>query len=242
MTDKLYDGPLLHSPALLTSSVAHDFNNLITIIESYVGELELSVDHTDCLEMLAGIREATLRARSLSSSLLSNGRGPSAGGEPRADLHQCIRRTMLLAQRLLRPDICIELDLLADDVIVTCSMRHIDQLLLNLVVNAQDAMPTGGTLRVSTLRPAVEQTADATGWVELVVSDTGIGMSAETRRRIFEPYFTTKGPGKGSGLGLAIVHDRVLEAGGRVAVHSVVGEGSTFRLWLPVAPATDAWQ
>lgn len=242
MTDQLYEGPLLQSPTLLTSSVAHDFNNLITIIESYVGELELSVEHTDCLEMLAGIREATLRARSLSSSLLANGRNLTAPGESRTDLNQCVRRTMLLAQRLLCPDITIVVDLGAGDAIVTCSTRHIDQLLLNLVVNAQDAMPEGGTLHISTVRPTVEHTAGTSGWVELSVSDTGIGMNEETRRRIFEPFFTTKGPGKGSGLGLAIVHDRVLEAGGRVNVHSVEGEGSTFRLWLPLAPVTDAWQ
>jgi two-component system cell cycle sensor histidine kinase/response regulator CckA len=144
-------------------------------------------------------------------------------------------RTMLLAQRLLRQNVQVELHLAARGAIVTCGAHYLDQLLLNLVINAQDAMPDGGTLTVRTTQPQSDTVQGRASWAELRVSDTGTGMSEATRRRIFEPFFTTKAADKGTGLGLAIVHDRVLEAGGSIDVHSEPGQGSTFRVWLPVA-------
>jgi two-component system cell cycle sensor histidine kinase/response regulator CckA len=243
MTDQLYDGRLLHSPALLTSSVAHDFNNLIAIIESYAGELEFATEQAERLEMLAGIREAAVRARALSGELLTHGRRartadalpPMSPPAVPAELDRCVERTMLLAQRLLRQNVKVELHLAARGAMVTCGAHYLDQLLLNLVINAQDAMPDGGTLTVRTTQPQSDTVQGRAAWAELRVSDTGTGMSEATRRRIFEPFFSTKPADKGTGLGLAIVHDRVLEAGGSIDVHSEPGQGSTFRVWLPVA-------
>ncbi|WP_396215155.1 sensor histidine kinase [Gemmatimonas sp.] len=243
MTDQLYDGRLLQSPALLTSSVAHDFNNLIAVIESYAGELEFVTEPSERLEMLAGIREAAARARALSGELLIHGRrsrtadalAPMSPPAVPTELDRCVERTMVLAQRLLRQNVQVELRLAARGAIVTCGAHYLDQLLLNLVINARDAMPDGGTLTVRTTQPQFDTVQGRAAWAELRVSDTGTGMSEATRRRIFEPFFTTKPPGKGTGLGLAIVHDRVLEAGGSIDVHSEPGQGSTFRVWLPVA-------
>lgn len=235
MNNRLPDGLRLESAALRTSSVAHDFNNLITIIESYVGELELAAGHPECLEMLAGIREATGRARTLSSSLLASGRRDTVGPQQgHCDLHQCIRRTMLLAQRLMRPDVRVELSLTQDTVVVPTSPSQFDQVLLNLIINAQDAMPNGGTLSIETQCAPQDLPRHGPAWVELRVGDTGTGMSDETQQYLFEPFFTTKDTGKGSGLGLSIVHDRVVEAGGRIVVESELGVGSCFRVWFPV--------
>jgi two-component system, cell cycle sensor histidine kinase and response regulator CckA len=223
------------STTLATSSVAHDFNNLITVIESYVTELEQTTEHPENLAMLAGILEATGRARSLSASLLASGRRDHTATPCSADLHQCIRRTMQLAQRLMRPDVAVELALDSELVEVSLSASQVDQVLFNLVINAQDAMPAGGTMRIET-RYAHQDTAGVSpAWVELRVGDTGTGMNEETQRRLFEPFFTTKDEGKGSGLGLSIVYDRVVAAGGRITVETAVGQGSTFRVWLPLA-------
>ncbi len=243
MSDQLLGRPLLHSPTLRTNSVAHDFNNLIAIIESYAGELEFATEPAERLEMLAGIREATARARALSHALLTYDRRAKTAVTPPpvtppvapAELDRCVERTMLLAQRLLQRNVQVELRLAASGAMVTCGSPYLDQLLLNLIINAQDAMPDGGTLTVRTTQPQSDSVHGRAAWAELRVSDTGTGMSEATRRRIFEPYFTTKATEKGTGLGLAIVHDRVLEAGGSIDVHSEPGQGSTFRVWLPVA-------
>jgi signal transduction histidine kinase len=251
MSDQLLGRPLLHSPTLRTNSVAHDFNNLIAIIESYAGELEFATEPAERLEMLAGIREATARARALSHALLTYDRRAKTAVTPPpvtppvtptvtptvapAELDRCVERTMLLAQRLLQRNVQVELRLAASGAMVTCGSPYLDQLLLNLIINAQDAMPDGGTLTVRTTQPQSDSVHGRAAWAELRVSDTGTGMSEAIRRRIFEPYFTTKTTEMGTGLGLAIVHDRVLEAGGSIDVHSEPGQGSTFRVWLPVA-------
>jgi signal transduction histidine kinase len=222
------------SSTLATSSAAHDFNNLITVIESYVTELEQTTEHPENLAMLAGILEATGRARSLSASLLASGRRDHTATQRSADLHQCIRRTMQLAQRLMRPDVAVELSLASEQIEVSLSASQVDQVLFNLVINAQDAMPMGGTMHIATRYAHRDTEVDSPAWVELRVGDTGIGMNEETQRRLFEPFYTTKDVGKGSGLGLSIVHDRVAAAGGHISVETAVGQGSTFRVWLPL--------
>jgi CheY-like chemotaxis protein len=215
----------------LAGGVAHDFNNLLTVIGGCADFLldvipEGHPGHEDALEVKrTGERASTLTRQLLTFSSRQVVR-------PRdVEVNALARDAQRLLRRVIGEDIDLQLALDPDAGVVHLDAGQFEQALVNLAVNARDAMPGGGRLRVSTAR--VEKPDGP--FVAVAVSDTGVGMDAATRARIFEPFFTTKPPGKGTGLGLATVFGIVKQAGGTVVVDSAPGKGSTFTLLIPAA-------
>ncbi len=223
----------------LAGGVAHDFNNLLTIIGSYTDFALDTVRDPDLLADLREVREATRRAEALTRQLLAFSRRQIL--QPVVvDLNTLVTSTERMLRRLIGEDI---------DVVVAKGQwlwatrvdpGQIEQVLMNLAVNARDAMPGGGRLTVTTANVELDEgyaarhvDARPGPHVRLTVSDTGCGMDDTTRARIFEPFFTTKGPGKGTGLGLAMVYGIVKQSGGSIEVESAPGLGSTFSIYLP---------
>lgn len=229
----------------LAGGVAHDFNNLLTVIQGY-SDLLLSraVSPAVQTEALTGIQTASDRAARLTQQLLALSR--KAVIEPKIlDLNAIINDNVQLLRRLIREDIELVTALEPRLWPIKADPGQMDQLILNLVVNARDAMPSGGCLRIEThnARP----TADELGQypelqpgphVRLVVSDNGVGIDREIQHLIFDPFFTTKPLGEGTGLGLSVVHGIVKQSGGHISVHSELGEGTTFQVWLPTVPTS----
>lgn len=224
----------------LAGGVAHDFNNLITVISGFAdllgGTFEAEDPRTDAVR---SIREAADRAAGLTRQLLSFSR--------RAPLELCtfdahvvVAETVKLLQRVIGETVHVALDLRCSHPWIRADVGQFKQVLMNLVLNARDAMPHGGDLTIATRRVSLEPSQsvpreDATGaFLEVSVADTGIGMSAETLAHLFEPFFTTKGIDKGTGLGLSTVYGIVTQLGGRVLVESSPGQGATFRVIVPV--------
>lgn len=226
----------------LAGGVAHDFNNLLTIINGYAEILltrlstQLTPSHR---ELLQEILTAGQRAASLTRQLLAFSRQQIV--QPQLlDFHQVVRDTEKMLRRIIGEDILLHTQTDAEAGIVRADPGQLVQILMNLVVNARDAMPRGGQLWLSsrnvTLGPAAQESPASLSYrpyVLLEVRDTGVGMTPEVLAHIFEPFFTTKEPGKGTGLGLAVVHGVVEQAGGHIDVDSAPGQGTTFRIYLP---------
>ena len=222
----------------LAGGVAHDFNNLLTVILSCADALkrELAEGGRGRFEDVEEIVAAGERARDLTRQLLAFARKQPVAPVP-LDLAAVVRRNEKLLRRVLGED--VELRVHVDDGLwpVLCDPGQMEQVLLNLAVNARDAMPRGGTLTIEA-RNAEPGAAAAAGcldgsWVRVVVSDSGTGMPAEVMAHLFEPFFTTKPLGQGTGLGLATVHGIVAQSGGHIHARSEPGMGSTFELWFP---------
>ncbi|MFZ5894623.1 MAG: PAS domain S-box protein [Myxococcota bacterium] len=222
----------------LAGGIAHDFNNILTVIQSYAGLLLAELDARNPLRNdLEQIARASERASALTRQLLAFSRQQTLN--PRTlDLNEVIFGSVQMLRRTIGEDIDLQLALRARGFVLV-DASHIEQVLLNLVVNARDAMPSGGTLTIETCDADLDQTyADehldvAPGrYVSLVVSDTGGGMDAETQRQMFEPFFTTKERGKGTGLGLSTVFGIVKQSGGSISACSEVGKGTTFKVHL----------
>jgi signal transduction histidine kinase len=224
----------------LAGGVAHDFNNLLTVIGAHSSFLLESLDSSDALrEDAEAIHKAGVRAAGLTRQLLAFSRKQIL--KPFViDLNATVVEARKMLERLLGENIAI-MTVLADEVEhVVADPSQIDQVLVNLAVNARDAMPQGGQLTIETR--AVTITSGMTGnrriippgrYVVLSVRDLGIGMDAAVQARLFEPFFTTKAPGKGTGLGLATVYGIVKQSGGYVTVDSAPGVGTTFDVYLP---------
>ncbi len=228
----------------LAGGIAHDFNNILTAILGNVELLQhgladrLAPDDL-LMEGLAHIERAGRRAADLTRQLLAFSRKQLI--KPRVlDLHQLLGGMQKMLRRLIREDIELEIDCAPDVWRIRADPSQVEQVIMNLVVNARDAMPDGGrvSIRVANVRPdtrhgvwPAEEARE--GHVLIAVSDTGTGIAEEIRQHIFEPFFTTKQPGEGTGLGLATVHGIVRQADGHVTVESVVGRGTTFNVYLP---------
>ena len=223
----------------LTGGIAHDFNNLLTVI---VGNAELLAedpsDPVTCRTLSRMILEAAERGADLTQKLLAFGRRQSLRPEP-IDLNGAVRSMVPLLQRTIGEHIDLQTDLPAGTRGVLVDRALLESALLNLAVNARDAMAHGGTLAITTgERPAGPAEGGMTEGQPLVfvtVSDTGTGMSAEVMARAFEPFFTTKEVGKGSGLGLSMVYGFAQQSGGHVTIRSAPGEGSAITIVLPAA-------
>ncbi len=225
LEDEMREAQKMECVGRLAGGVAHDFNNLLTVIASAVEVLDESLDD-EGREVLDEVRQAVTRAGSLTRQLLAFSRHQIV--EPRVlDLNALVADTEKLLRRLVGEDIAVETDLSEEPCHVCFDAGQLVQVLMNLAVNARDAMPGGGTLTFST------HVSDA-GPV-LSVKDTGTGMSAEVLSRIFEPFFTTKGVGEGTGLGLAVIRGIVDQAGGSIDVDTAPGAGATFHISLPCA-------
>jgi signal transduction histidine kinase/ActR/RegA family two-component response regulator len=235
----------------LAGGVAHDFNNLITIIRASAGFLLEDTGASDPRrDDEREIAVAADRAAALTRQLLSfSRRQPLA--ERLLDVNEIVANLRPMLSRLIGEHIAVSMRLHERRAWVRADLGQLEQVLVNLAINARDAMPDGGRLAIETAVVAVDDpsaaghashgfVASAGTYVRLAVCDDGVGMTPEIRARIFEPFFTTKGPGKGTGLGLATVYGVVKQAEGHVCVHSAPGEGTAFELFLPLADEAPA--
>jgi signal transduction histidine kinase/ActR/RegA family two-component response regulator len=226
----------------LAFGVAHDFNNLLTVV---FGNAELALSALSQNESvrpkIEEIRDAAERAALVTRQLLALGRTQIVERNP-ADLNDLIQGMQALLRRLIGEDIALQTNLDGSIGPIQVDAGQIEQVLLNLAINARDAMPKGGRLLFETrgiavgdLGPVRDLAMPPGDYVLLAVSDSGIGMDSETRARAFEPFFTTKEWGRGTGLGLATVHGIVQESGGYIRLYSELGRGTTFHMYFPRA-------
>ncbi|GIW82895.1 MAG: hypothetical protein KatS3mg105_4702 [Gemmatales bacterium] len=222
----------------LAGGVAHDFNNLLTVIIGYSDmlfrnqELPESARH-----MIKEIREASNRAATLTRQLLAFSRSDLQKFET-IDLNAVVRDVHKMLSRLIGEDIQLIVALEEGVKPIKADRGQIEQVLVNLAVNSRDAMPDGGKLTIETKNVVLSGDSPIDGlapgnYVLLSISDTGVGMDAETQERIFEPFFTTKEPGRGTGLGLSTVYGIVKQSGGAIKVHSEPNRGTTFEIYFP---------
>jgi two-component system, cell cycle sensor histidine kinase and response regulator CckA len=240
LESQLRQAQKLESLGRLAGGVAHDFNNLLTIINGYSDLMLKTLDPNDPLHSQAfEIHKAGGRAAGLTSQLLAFSRKQVI--EPRAlNVNAIINDTDRMLRRLIGEDIefVAALDPLVGQILADPGQIH--QIIMNLAVNARDAMPNGGKLEITTKTVDVDESAAALNgdkvpgkYVLLTVTDTGIGMDEKTLQSAFEPFFTTKRYGKGTGLGLSTVYGIVQQSGGWIRVWSAVGHGTSFDIYLP---------
>jgi two-component system, cell cycle sensor histidine kinase and response regulator CckA len=226
LEDQLRQAQKMEAIGQLAGGVAHDFNNLLTVIGGYSEIARRRIGAGPGANELLEVERAAERASQLTRQLLAFSRQQVLDPHP-LDLGEVAAGLLPMLRRLIGED--IEIAMLAAPGLpsVLADRSQIEQVVVNLSVNARDAMPSGGTLTI--------ETRVADGRVALIVTDTGVGMAAETLERIFEPFFTTKTVGEGTGLGLATVHGIVNQSGGEVLVYSEPGLGTSFKVYLPVS-------
>jgi nitrogen-specific signal transduction histidine kinase/CheY-like chemotaxis protein len=241
LEDELRQAQKLESIGRLAGGVAHDFNNLLTVINGYSAFLLKGLKASDPLRFYAGeIRTAGDRAASLTKQLLAFSRKQVI--EPRVlDLNATVRESAPMLQRLIGEDIALETHLDGSLGQVMADPGQIHQVIMNLAVNARDAMPEGGRLVIETKNACLDASGSAAvhpearpgRYVLMTVTDTGYGMDETVRRQAFDPFFTTKEVGKGTGLGLSTVYGIVRQSDGWIDVSSEVGVGTAFKIYLP---------
>jgi PAS domain S-box-containing protein len=241
LEEQLVHAQKLESVGRLAGGVAHDFNNLLTVILGYVSLA--SDQQASDLELRGGLRQihdAAERGATLVGQLLAFARRQIHQPRP-VNLRDLVARLQQMLSRLIGED--VRLETRAGDLVVSADPGQLEQVLVNLVVNARDAMPAGGLLTIQTSTLCVEADAARSfdispgDYAELVVRDTGSGMSEEVRQRVFEPFFTTKPFGEGTGLGLATCYGIVRQHQGAIWVDSEPGKGSSFHILLPLTRA-----
>jgi signal transduction histidine kinase len=242
---KLRQAQKLEAIGQLVEGVAHNFNDLLTVTMGYTdGLLDRhpagDPDHEDLKE----IRKATDRGASLTRQLLAFGRKEDAV-VGRVDLNELVSGLALMLTRVIPEDIRLTIAAAPAPIIVSVDRSDLEQVILNLVINARDAQPSGGTIHIDVALQHVDALNGPPGAVapgeygRLRVRDTGTGMTPEVQSHVFEPFFTTKEVGEGTGLGLAFVHGIARNAGGFVAIDSAPGHGTTVSVYLPPAPHED---
>ena len=243
--EQLRQSQKMEAIGAFAGGIAHDFNNLLT---GMLGYCDLALSGMDSQHEaqadIEEVRNLALRGADLTRQILAVGRKQVV--KPKyVNPNDVIRGLTGLLRRVIGEDIAFNVNLSEEAGTVFVDAGQLEQVLLNLAVNARDAMPTGGTLRIATCPVEDAETmrlglSSSHPWVELSVEDTGTGMDADIRERIFEPFFTTKERGKGTGLGLALAYAMVDQAGGVIRVDTASGEGSTFHLYLPRHEAASA--
>ena len=239
LEEQLLQAQKMESIGVLGGGIAHDFNNILNIIQGYASLLgKPSAENNQLAETLEAINEAVQRGAAVVRQLLIVARKSETRLEP-TDTNDLIRGLAKLLKETLPKNIEVTLDLI-DVPLVMADAGQINQVLLNLCVNARDAMPQGGKLSLKTeVVSGIElgqgfKEGQEKGYVRIRVSDTGIGIDAETRTRIFEPFFTTKARGQGTGLGLSVAYGVINNHGGFINVTSEVDQGTTFDIYLPL--------
>ena len=253
MYENISEGKLLEAQILqaqkmesigtLAGGIAHDFNNLLAIILGHLSLMERAAyDPAKSASSFRAITKAAERAAGVVGQLLTFAR-KNEGRRESVRVNDIIRELLKFLDETLPKNISITTDLAGGLPSVIADGTQIHQVLLNICVNARDAMPRGGTLRIATRAAAHDEVrnrfplADARTYVEIRACDTGMGMDETTRRRIFEPFFSTKEPGRGTGLGMAVVFGIIESHCGFIHVDSHPGRGSAFTIYIPVPPA-----
>ncbi|MGA8214856.1 MAG: ATP-binding protein [Candidatus Sulfotelmatobacter sp.] len=246
LEDQLLHSQKMEAVGLLAGGVAHDFNNLLMLIQAHNERLRggLAPDAPIQKESL-GIEHAVTRAASLTGRLLAFSRKQVL--QPQVmDLNEVLAEVAKMLDRLIEKNITLRVAPAPQLWPVKADPGQVEQLIMNLAVNARDAMPDGGQLLIETRNaeiggddPRLRDGVQPGRYVMLIVSDTGVGMDSETQAHMFEPFFTTKEPGKGTGLGLPIVYGVVKQTGGWTHVQSKPGQGTTFEIYLPWAEETE---
>lgn len=241
LSAQLQQAQKLESVGRLAGGVAHDFNNLLSVILGY-GEIALQNLDTDhpLSEPLQEIHQAANRAKDLTRQLLAFSRKQVLKAQV-IDIRETVSGFEKLLRRMIGEDIELVLELGNSALAVKADVSQLEQVLMNLAVNARDAMPDGGTLRIETCATEMDEMyADGKlgltpgSYVMVAVSDTGTGMDSDTLERLFEPFFTTKGVDKGTGLGLAVSYGIIKQHGGNIWVYSEPGQGTVFKIYLPM--------
>jgi PAS domain S-box-containing protein len=242
LEQQIHHGQKMESLGRLAGSIAHDFGNLLTVVESGAAVLLLQMDPEDSRrKQVEQIQKTGERGKELTRQLLRFSRRETT--KPGIlDLNRVIDDLAWTLERLLGTDIQVS-TLLAEDLWpIHIGTSQMEQVIMNLVINARDAMPEGGTVTIETSNLTLEEVAAGCGLedgtnegVQLIIRDTGVGMDDEVRARLFEPFFTTKAPGQGTGLGLSTVFSIIQQSGGHIRVDSKPGQGATFVICFPAA-------
>jgi len=240
LQEQLFQAQKMETIGTLAGGIAHDFNNLLVGILGTASLMKTSFDRNSSLqEHVRTIEQTALRASDLTKQLLGFARAGKY--EVRSvNLNHTIEELMKLISRTLDKDIVVTAQFADDLWIIEGDSNQLQHALLNICLNARDAMPAGGALMLTTQNLEIETQTSAPHfnvapgkYVHIVITDTGVGMDAATQARIFEPFFSTKERGKGTGLGLAMVYGIVRNHGGRIYVDSAIGKGATFHIYLP---------
>ncbi|AQR60488.1 hypothetical protein BZG35_01575 [Brevundimonas sp. LM2] len=240
--DALRQAQRLEAVGQLTSGIAHDFNNLLTVIIGNVEQIRKRTEDPSLQKRLSMMAEASRRGAQLTAQMLAFSRRQKLEPRP-VDLNDTVRSMKDLLQSTIGGSVRIlEPDLAEDLWPAMIDPTQIELVILNLAINARDAMDVGGTLRIQTANvvapaPLTPEQPPAGQHVMVAVSDDGSGMSDDVRAKVFEPFFTTKAVGKGSGLGLSQVYGLAKQSGGGVEIDTAVGKGTTIRIFLPRADA-----
>jgi PAS domain S-box-containing protein len=243
LEEQLQQAQKLAAVGRLAGGIAHDFNNLLTVIRGY-GELLLASMHDDAQRRkdVEEIVRAAAHSSSLTRQLLAFSRR-QVFEEKLVDLNEVVGDMERMLTRLIGDDVALISRLDPELSLVKADETRIEQVIANLVINASDALPKGGTVTIETRMACIPESSAPSphlcsgSYVVLSVSDNGIGMDDDTMARAFEPFFTTKAVAEGTGLGLAIVYGTVKQCGGEIRVESARGKGTTFRIFLPAASA-----
>ncbi len=247
LEEQLRQAQKMESVGMLAGGIAHDFNNLLTIISGYshmlLGSLSGDEANRSAVEQVI---KASDRAAALTRQLLSFSRRQVTQTKT-LDLNTVVQGMTPMLNRLIGEQIRLRISPGADLGSVRADQGHIEQVVMNLVVNARDAMPEGGNLWIETRNVELDSAyvgshieARPGHYVMLAVTDSGTGMDRATREKLFEPFFTTKGEGKGTGLGLSMVYGIVKRSGGTIDIYSELGQGTAIKLYLPRANRVEA--
>jgi two-component system, cell cycle sensor histidine kinase and response regulator CckA len=241
LEEQLNQAQKLESVGNLAGGIAHDFNNILTAITGFAGLLQMKMDVADpLLSHVKELASAGMRGAALTHQLLAFSRKQILDMKP-VDLNVTLTNLEKMLRRLIREDITLNFGLTPDRLQVLADANQVEQVVINLVTNARDSMPSGGSLEIATATAVIDEVfvrqrgyGDAGHYAVITIRDSGTGMDAETKRRIFEPFFTTKETGKGTGLGLSVVYGIISQHKGMIFVDSEPGAGSLFTVYLPL--------
>ena len=236
LEEQLIQAQKLEAIGRLTGGIAHDFNNILTILSGYTEILENTIDKNDIrFNYIQKLKEAVDRASNLVNKLLAFSRKQNINPRP-IDLVAEVRNLEKMLKRLIPEDITLKFEYKDESIIIYADPTQIEQILINLIVNARDAIYQKKDDKIKTIEVIIERTNK---FAKIIVKDSGIGIPQNIQKKIFEPFFTTKKAGIGTGLGLSTVYGIVLQNKGRIKVESEYGQGAEFIIYLPVYESTE---